>query len=301
MSIFQKVKELRDITGAGMQDCKTALSENNENIDLAIEYLRKKGIAKAAKKSDRSASEGLITIFSSENKSSIVEINSETDFVAKNPEFNIFCEKISSICINSKNLEDLKSKKFDDNNNVDSALVNLISKIGENIQIRRFETFDFSSNVASYLHNKQSENSGKLGVLLAYECNHKEKAGLFANQICMHIAASSPIALDEKGISKDFLENEKKIMSEQLINEGKKIDMIDKILLGKVSKIIKDNTLLGQKWVMNPEITVEDSIKNFESEVKSSFVINKFVRYKVGEGIEIKKNDFADEVKNLTK
>ena len=117
----------------------------------------------------------------------------------------------------------------------------------------------------------------------------------------MHIAASSPIALDEHGISKDFLENEKKIMSEQLINEGKKAEMIDKILLGKVSKIIKDNTLLGQKWVMNPEITVQDSIKNFESETKSSFEIKKFIRYKVGEGIEIKKNDFADEVKNLTK
>jgi len=301
MSIFEKVKELRDITGAGMQDCKTALSENNENIDLAIEYLRKKGIAKAAKKSDRSASEGLITIFSSGNKSSIVEINSETDFVAKNPEFNIFCEKISSICIHSKNIEDLKSKKFDENNNVDSALVTLIAKIGENIQIRRFETFDFNSNIASYLHNKQSDNSGKLGVLLAYECSNKEKAALFANQICMHIAASSPIALDEKGISKNFLENEKKIMSEQLINEGKKTDMIDKILLGKVSKIIKDNTLLGQKWVINPEITVEDSIKNFESETKSPFEIKKFIRYKVGEGIEIKKNDFADEVKSLTK
>ncbi len=301
MSIFEKVKELRDITGAGMQDCKTALSENNENIDLAIEYLRKKGIAKAAKKSDRSASEGLITIFSSGNKSSIVEINSETDFVAKNPEFNIFCEKISSICINSKNLEDLKSKKFDENNNVDSALVNLIAKIGENIQIRRFVTFDLNTNVANYLHNKQSDNSGKLGVLLAYESSNKEQATIFANQICMHIAASSPIALDEKGISNDFLENEKKIMSEQLINEGKKVEMIDKILSGKISKIIKDNTLLGQKWVMNPDITVKDCIDNFQNETKSTFEIKKFIRYKVGEGLDVKKSDFADEVKNLTK
>jgi len=162
-------------------------------------------------------------------------------------------------------------------------------------------TFDLNTNVANYIHNKQSVNSGKLGVLLAYESSNREQAIIFANQICMHIAASSPIALDEKGISNDFLENEKKIMSEQLINEGKKTDMIDKILSGKISKIIKDNTLLGQKWVLNPEITVADSIKNFEIETKSSFVIKKFVRYKVGEGIEIKKNDFADEVKNLTK
>ena len=301
MSIFEKVKELRDITGAGIQDCKVALSENNENIDLAIEYLRKKGIAKAAKKSDRSASEGLITIYNSANKSSMVEINSETDFVAKNPEFNIFCEKISSICANSKNIEDLKMKKFDTNSNVEEALVNLIAKIGENIQIRRFTTFKSDFKISSYLHNKQGTNSGKLGVLLAYESNNQAEALSFSNQICMHIAASSPIALNEKDISISFLENEKKILKDQLINEGKKQEMIDKILIGKMSKLIKDNTLLGQKWVMNPEITVENSIKNFENETNSSFVIKQFARYKVGEGIEIKKNDFADEVKNLTK
>ena len=301
MSIFEKVKELREITGAGMQDCKIALSENNEDIDLAIEFLRKKGIAKAAKKSDRGASEGLITICNKENSSSIVEINSETDFVAKNPEFNKFCEKIATLCISSKDIEDLKEKKFNENETVASALVSLVAKIGENIQIRRFQNLNSQGSIASYIHNKQSEYSGKLGVLLAYESDNTELSKSFANQLCMHIAASSPLALNSDGISKDFLENEKKIITDLLLNEGKKLEMIDKIVSGKISKIIKDNTLLGQKWVMNQDLSVENAIKNFQDENKTSFVIKKFIRYKVGEGLDVKKTDFADEVKSLTK
>ena len=301
MSIFEKVKDLREITGAGMQDCKIALSENNEDIDLAIEFLRKKGIAKAAKKSDRGASEGLITIFNKEESSSIVEINSETDFVAKNPEFNKFCEKIASLCISSKDLNDLKEKKFNEIETVSSALVSLVAKIGENIQIRRFQNLKSQGSVASYIHNKQSEYSGKLGVLLAYESDNSDLSKSFANQLCMHIAASSPLALNSEGISKEFLENEKKIATDLLLNEGKKIEMIDKIVSGKISKIIKDNTLLGQKWVMNQDLTVENAIKNFQDENKTNFEINNFVRYKVGEGLDIKKTDFADEVKSLTK
>ena len=301
MSIFEKVKELREITGAGMQDCKVALSENNEDIDLAIEFLRKKGIAKAAKKSDRGASEGLITIFNKEESSSIVEINSETDFVAKNPEFNKFCEKIASLCISSKDLNDLKEKKFNEIETVSSALVNLIAKIGENIQIRRFQNLNSQGSIASYIHNKQSEYSGKLGVLLAYESDNSDLSKSFANQLCMHIAASSPLALNSQGISKEFLENEKKIATDLLLNEGKKIEMIDKIVSGKISKIIKENTLLGQKWVMNQDLSVENAIKNFQDENKTNFKIMNFIRYKVGEGLDIKKTDFADEVKSLTK
>ena len=301
MSIFEKVKELREITGAGMQDCKIALSENNEDIDLAIEFLRKKGIAKAAKKSDRGASEGLITIYNKENSSSIVEINSETDFVAKNPEFNKFCEKIATLCVSSKDIEDLKEKKFNENETVASALVSLVAKIGENIQIRRFQNLKSQGAIASYIHNKQSEHSGKLGVLVAYESDNSELSKSFANQLCMHIAASSPLALSSDGINKEFLENEKKIITDLLLNEGKKLEMIDKIVSGKVSKIIKDNTLLGQKWVMNQDLTVEIAIKNFQDENKTSFVIKNFIRYKVGEGLDVKKTDFADEVKSLTK
>jgi len=300
MSIFDKVKDLRDLTGAGMVDCKNALSENSEDIDLAIEYLRKKGIAKAAKKSDRSAAEGLITVVKSSKRASIVEINSETDFVAKNPEFNYFCEKVSSLCLESDNLESLKEKKTDKNITVSETLVNLIAKIGENIKIRRFKNIDYKSQISTYIHNKQNDNSGKLAVLLSYTSDNQDLNKDFANQLCMHIAAMSPQSLDEKGISQEFLENEKKIMKEQLLTEGKKPEMIEKIIFGKVSKIIKDNTLLGQKWVINPELTVQEAIDGFVKKNKSSFLIEDFVRYKVGEGIEIKKSDFADEVKDLT-
>ena len=300
MSIFDKVKELRDLTGAGMVDCKNALSENNEDIDLAIEYLRKKGIAKAAKKSDRSAAEGLITIVKSANKASIVEINSETDFVAKNPEFNSFCEKVSNLCLDSDTLDSLKNMSVDNGSTVSETLVNLIAKIGENIQIRRFKNIDYKSQISTYIHNKQNDNSGKLAVLLSYSSDNLELSKNFANQLCMHIAAMSPQSLDEKGISQEFLENEKKIMKDQLLEEGKKVEMIEKIILGKVSKIIKDNTLLGQKWVINPELTVQQAIDGFAKDNSSTFSIEDFVRYKVGEGIEIKKSDFADEVKDLT-
>ena len=300
MSIFDKVKELRDLTGAGMVDCKNALSENNEDIDLAIEYLRKKGIAKAAKKSDRSAAEGLITVVKSLKRASIVEVNSETDFVAKNPEFNSFCEQVSNLCLESDSLESLKEKKSDKNLTVSETLVNLIAKIGENIKIRRFKNIDYKSQISTYIHNKQNDNSGKLAVLLSYTSDNQDLNKDFANQLCMHIAAMSPQSLDEKGISQEFLENEKKIMKDQLLEEKKKPEMIEKIILGKVSKIIKDNTLLGQKWVINPELTVQQAIDAFIKESKSSFLIEDFVRYKVGEGIEIKKSDFADEVKDLT-
>ena len=210
MSIFEKVKELRDITGAGMVDCKNALSENSENIDLAIEHLRKKGIAKAAKKSDRNASEGLITIAKSSNKASIIEINSETDFVAKNPEFILFCEKVSNLCLVSNSSNDLKEKKFNNSETISDALINIISKIGENIQIRRFKNISYEFQISSYIHNKQNDNCGKLGVLLSFKSENQILRQDFASQICMHIAAMSPQSLDEKGISEEFLENEKK-------------------------------------------------------------------------------------------
>ena len=301
MNIFEKVKELRDLTGAGIQDCKVALSENNEDIELAIEFLRKKGIAKAAKKSSRGATEGLISIFVSENKSSIIEVNSETDFVSKNNEFIKFCEMISSIAIESQSVEDLLQKKYDQENTVSSALTNLIAKIGENLKIRRFKNTSSGRNVAFYLHNKQTEHSGNLGVILSYDTENTSETKNFANQICMHIAASSPLAIDKEGISKDFLDKEKSIIKEQLVNEGKKTEMIDKILIGKINKILQENALLNQKWVMNPDISVSKAIEDFKNENKCNFLIKDFLRYKVGEGLEAKKDNFANEVASLTK
>ena len=301
MSILEKVKELRDLTGAGIQDCKTALSENNEDIDLAIEFLRKKGIAKAAKKSSRGATEGLISIAVVNNKSSIIEINSETDFVSKNNEFIEFCEKVSNLATEASSLDDLLSKKFDENNNISETLTGLIAKIGENLRIRRFETISDNDQFAFYLHNKQTDKSGNLGVLLNYKSDETEKSANFANQICMHIAASSPIALDESGIDNDFIEKEKAIIKDQLINEGKKIDIIDKIMTGKINKVIQEITLLNQKWVMNPDLSVKKTIEEFNKTNNANFIIKKFIRFKVGEGLEAKKDDFANEVASLTK
>ena len=296
-----KVKELRELTGAGIQDCKTALSENNYDIEKSIEYLRKKGITKAAKKSSRDAAEGLAVIASTNSKACILEVNSETDFVAKNKEFINFCSEISKIALsNNFNLENLLNAKIN-NSLIKDELVNLIAKIGENIKIRRIGYLENTNGiVANYIHNQQNENMGKIGVIISIDCQNKNKEVLeFSRKICMHIAALSPMSLVEKDLSLDFINKEKEILKEELKNQGKKDDMIDKILVGKLKKVISDNTLMGQKWIHNQDITVEQAVIDFGKEIKQNLIIKSFIKYKVGEGIEVKKTDFNEEVKSL--
>ena len=296
-----KVKELRELTGAGIQDCKTALSENNYDIEKSIEYLRKKGITKAAKKSSRDAAEGLAVIASTNSKACILEVNSETDFVAKNKEFINFCSEISKIALsNNFNLENLLNAKIR-NSLIKDELVNLIAKIGENIKIRRIGYLENTNGiVANYIHNQQNENMGKIGVIISIDCQNKNKEVLeFSRKICMHIAALSPMSLGEKDLSLDFINKEKEILKEELKNQGKKDDMIDKILVGKLKKVISDNTLMGQKWIHNQDITVEQAVIDFGKEIKQNLIIKSFIKYKVGEGIEVKKTDFNEEVKSL--
>ena len=296
-----KVKELRELTGAGIQDCKTALSENNYDIEKSIEYLRKKGITKAAKKSSRDAAEGLAVIASTNSKACILEVNSETDFVAKNKEFINFCSEISKIALsNNFNLENLLNAKIN-NSLIKDELVNLIAKIGENIKIRRIGYLENTNGiVANYIHNQQNENMGKIGVIISIDCQNKNKDVLdFSRKVCMHIAAMSPMSLGEKDLSVDFINKEKEILKEELKNQGKKDDMIDKILVGKLKKVISDNTLMGQKWIHNQDITVEQAVSNFGKEIKQNLIIKSFIKYKVGEGIEVKKTDFNEEVKSL--
>ena len=296
-----KVKELRELTGAGIQDCKTALSENNYDIEKSIEYLRKKGITKAAKKSSRDAAEGLAVIASINSKACILEVNSETDFVAKNKEFINFCSEISKIALsNNFNLENLLNAKIN-NSLIKDELVNLIAKIGENIKIRRIGYLENTNGiVANYIHNQQNENMGKIGVIISIDCQNKNKEVLeFSRKICMHIAALSPMSLGEKDLSLDFINKEKEILKEELKNQGKKDDMIDKILVGKLKKVISDNTLMGQKWIHNQDITVEQAVIDFGKEIKQNLIIKSFIKYKVGEGIEVKKTDFNEEVKSL--
>ena len=296
-----KVKELRELTGAGIQDCKTALSENNYDIEKSIEYLRKKGITKAAKKSSRDAAEGLAVIASTNSKACILEVNSETDFVAKNKEFINFCSEISKIALsNNFNLENLLNAKIN-NSLIKDELVNLIAKIGENIKIRRIGYLEnLNGIVANYIHNQQNESMGKIGVIISIDCQNKNKEVLeFSRKICMHIAALSPMSLGEKDLSLDFINKEKEILKEELKNQGKKDDMIDKILVGKLKKVISDNTLMGQKWIHNQDITVEKAVIDFGKEIKQNLIIKSFIKYKVGEGIEVKKTDFNEEVKSL--
>lgn len=296
-----KVKELRELTGAGIQDCKTALSENNYDIEKSIEYLRKKGITKAAKKSSRDAAEGLAVIASTNSKACILEVNSETDFVAKNKEFINFCSEISKIALsNNFNLENLLNAKIN-NSLIKDELVNLIAKIGENIKIRRIGYLENTNGiVANYIHNQQNENMGKIGVIISIDCQNKNKEVLeFSRKICMHIAALSPMSLGEKDLSLDFINKEKEILKEELKNQGKKDDMIDKILVGKLKKVISENTLMGQKWIHNQDITVGQAVIDFGKEIKQNLTIKSFIKYKVGEGIEVKKTDFNEEVKSL--
>ena len=296
-----KVKELRELTGAGIQDCKTALSENNFDIEKSIEYLRKKGITKAAKKSSRDAAEGLAVIASNNSKACILEVNSETDFVAKNNEFINFCSEISKIALaNNYNLETLLNAKIN-NSLIKDELVNLIAKIGENIKIRRIAYLENTNGiVANYIHNQQNENMGKIGVIISIDCQNKNKEVLdFSRKVCMHIAAMSPMSLGEKDLSVDFINKEKEILKEELKNQGKKDDMIDKILVGKLKKVISDNTLMGQKWIHNQDISVEQAVNDFGKEIKQNLIIKSFIKYKVGEGIEVKKTDFNEEVKTL--
>ena len=300
MSVLEKVKELREVTGAGMQDCKNALKENDNDIDKSVEYLRKKGVLKASKKSSREAAEGLIIIGENENNFTITEINTETDFVAKNNEFIEFCSKISEVSLSAKSIDDLLNQKLNEST-VQESIVNLISKIGENIKLRRFENINKDGKkISYYIHNKSNDLTGKIVAAVKYNSSKVESKS-FANNVCMHIAAMSPMSLDEKSLDKNFLESEKKIIEEQLSKEGKNAEIIEKIMTGKLNKVISEHTLLGQKWVVDQDITVKKAIENFNKDNSDNFEIISYHKYKVGEGIEVKKTDFSEEVKSLTK
>ena len=300
MSVLEKVKELRDVTGAGMQDCKNALRENDNNIEKSIEYLRKKGVLKAAKKSSRDAAEGLIILGEDKNAINLTEINAETDFVAKNEEFINFCKKISEQSPKAENLDDLNNTKID-GVAIKDLIVSLVSKIGENIKLRRFKKIlKENSKSAFYVHNKVNNKSGKIISVLKYNSKNSESAK-FATKICMHIAAMSPMALNDDNLESDFINKEKKIIEEQTDKNGKKPEIIEKIVNGKLNKVISENTLLNQKWVIDQELTVNQAIENFNKKYSDNFQILDFFKFKVGEGIEVKKIDFSEEVKSLTK
>ena len=285
-NILEKVKKLREITGVGFKDCKIAIDENSGDIDKSIEYLRKKGIAKANKKMERVAADGLVSISENNNSYSIIEVNSETDFVAKNDEFKNFVEEVSKLSLlNLGKLEKTTKAKMSNKKNVEDNLVSLISKIGEKITLRRSE-FITSENLLnfSYVHSAVKENLGKIGVLLSLQTSKKRaELEVFGKQLSMHIAALSPLAIDRDGLDEFVLKKEKEIIIEELKNSGKDSKIIDKIAEGKLNKFINDNTLLNQEWILEPKKRVKDILKEVSAE--QTILIKKFVRFKVGEGI----------------
>ena len=283
---LDKVKRLRELTGVGFKDCKNAIDETNGDIEKSIEFLRKKGIAKANKKMERVAADGLISICEEKNKFSIIEVNSETDFVAKNNEFIKFVEEISKLALlNSGKMNDILVAKMENKKNVKDNLVSVISKIGEKISLRRSDCVESDKFMNfSYMHSAVKKNLGKIGVLLSLETKiKKEKLLDFGKQLAMHIAASSPLTIDKDTLDQSLLKKEKEIITEELKNSGKDNKIIDKIVLGKLNKFIADNTLLNQEWIMEPKKKVKDIIKEVAG--KDHLIVKKFIRFKVGEGV----------------
>ena len=282
----EDIKKLRDKTGAGMMDCKKALDETKD-IDKAIDWLRKKGINTAQKKSERSATDGLITIKIDDSTGVILEINSETDFVAKNENFQEFCEIISSLCAKNKihNLDDLLESTYESSGNkVKDELTNLISKLGENIVIKRLKIIDDPNlKLQKYLHNSVSENSGKLGVLLSFSVkednvNVKE----FSKQICMHIAATEPKSIDIDSLDSSLVSKEKDIYKDQLKSSGKPDNIVEKIIEGKIKKFYEDVCLLEQPFVIDNKTKVKDVLFEFNKNNNLDFKIKNYFIFKLG-------------------
>ena len=276
MSVTAKqVQDLRKMSGAGMMDCKVALSENNSDIDLAFQWLREKGIAKAQKKSTRDANEGLISIMSNDNGTAIVEINSETDFVSRNNDFHTLVKNITKLILDSKN--DFESVKDQISNMINEA----IGVIGENIVFKRSNYIE--GNTFNYVHNSLGENLGKIGVILTLQTEENVDLKDFGKNICMHIAATSPKSLDEKSLDSDIIETERNIIKEQLKETGKPNDIVEKMLEGKMNKFFEEVVLLNQKYVIDPSLTISKLLDNISSEIGSKVSINSFTRYELGQ------------------
>ena len=276
MSVTAKqVQDLRKMSGAGMMDCKAALAENNADIDLAFQWLREKGIAKAQKKSTRDANEGLVSIMSNSNGTAIVEVNSETDFVSRNNDFHSLVKNITKLILESKN--DYNSVKDEISRTINDA----IGVIGENIVFKRSNYIE--GNTYSYVHNSLGENLGKIGVILTLDTEKDIDLKDIGKNICMHIAASSPKSLDEKTLDSDIIEAEKNIIKEQLKETGKPDDIIEKMLNGKMNKFFEEVVLLNQKYVIDPSLTISKLLENISSEMETKVTINSFTRYELGQ------------------
>ena len=283
--LLDNIKKLREMTGVGFKDCKLALDESKGNIEKSIEFLRKKGIAKASKKMSRTASEGLALVKEKEGKISIIEINSETDFVAKNQDFINFCKELSEInFITKSDLNKLNETKMSNGLLVKDNLVNLIAKIGEKITIRRANYFDNANGTNFfYVHSAIEKGIGKIISVVKIDGVKKGSNDDIGTKVAMHIAASNPLAIDKDNIDQIIIDKELEIIKAEITNTGKPADMAEKISKGKIMKFLNDNSLLNQLWIMDPKKKVSDILK--ENSLDKELKILEFIRYKVGEGV----------------
>lgn len=291
------VKELREKTAAGMLDCKKALAEAEGNMDRAIDLLREKGLAKAAKKSDRIAAEGLVGVAISEDgkKASMVEVNSETDFVAKNEEFIGFVDNIAKIALenNPSNLDELLASSYENEGTVKDALNAKIARIGENMSIRRFSVLSVDSGrIADYVHG-----AGKIAVLVKMQAsNDSEKLETLGKDIAMQMAAMNPKYISRDDVDPEYIAHEKEILIQQALNEGKPQNIVEKMVEGRLQKQLKEVCLLDQTFVKDSDKTVQDVVNDVSKEIGSEIKLTDVVRFEVGEGIEKKEENFAEEV-----
>jgi len=295
-----QVKELRELTGAGMMDCKAALTETNGQMEEAVDWLRKKGISKADKKVGRTAAEGLIGVDSREREAVVVEVNSETDFVARNEAFQQIVANVAKVAlaVGGETGTVAASKYPGADKSVADVIKDAVGTIGENMSFRRSAKLSVGEGaVASYVHNAAAEGLGKLGVLVAIETAGDAKAATaFARQVAMHVAATNPLALTADEVDATAVEREKAIFSDQARQSGKPENIIDKMVEGRMRKFYEEVVLLKQAFVINPDVTVEQALKDAEKTIGAPARITGYIRFALGEGIEKEVSDFAAEV-----
>ena len=294
------VKELREKTGAGMMDCKQALTENDGDMEKAIDWLRAKGLSKAAKKSSRAAAEGLVGVVTDGTRAALVEVNSETDFVARNEEFQKMVGEIARVALDAKgDVEALKAATFPGSDKtVEEYVKEMVGKIGENMTVRRTAYLEVPEGaVVAYMHNQAAPGLGKIGVLVALESSgDAAKLEELGKKLAMHVAAAAPLALTEADIPAEVAERERAVYMEQARESGKPENIIEKMVEGRMKKFFKESVLMSQIFVMDNETPIEKVVKGAESEVGAPVKLAGFVRMQLGEGVEKKEEDFAAEV-----
>ncbi|PVM83091.1 translation elongation factor Ts [Caulobacter endophyticus] len=302
------VKELREKSGVGMMDCKKALAENNGDIEASIDWLRAKGLSKAAKKADRAAAEGLVAIAVSENgageTATAVEVNAETDFVSRNDLFQVAARQIAGAALGTDgSIDAITSAKLAGGETVQDHLTNLIATIGENMMVRRAAKHTVENGVvASYVHNATAPDLGRIGVLVALESTAGDKAALreLGRKIAMHVAATAPLSLSPEDLDPAAIEREKAVFTEQALESGKPESVIEKMIEGRIRKFLEEVVLLKQAFVMNPDQTVEQLVAEAGKTLGAPITVKGFTRLALGEGVEKKQDDFAAEVASMT-